>query len=163
MEPLAPTVKTVTLESRGPQQTRRLGQRLARALRPGDVLLLSGPLGSGKTVLVQGLARALGIREGVSSKSFVLLGEYRGRIKLYHADLYRLEGPAEAQDLGLDEYCGDGVLAVEWPERAWRALPQDALLISLEITGERTRRITLKATGPRSAELLASLEGRGWS
>jgi len=163
MEPLAPTVKTVTLESRGPQQTRRLGQRLARALRPGDVLLLSGPLGSGKTVLVQGLARALGIREGVSSKSFVLLGEYEGRIKLYHADLYRLEAPAEAQELGLDEYCADGVLAVEWPERAWQALPQDALLISLEITGERTRRITIKAMGPRSAELLASLEGSDWS
>jgi len=152
-------VKELTLESRGPGETRRLARRLARALRPGDVLLLSGPLGAGKTAFVQGLARGLGVKEGVSSKSFVLLGEYAGRVKLYHADLYRLGGPHEAMDLGLDEYCADGVLAVEWPERAWEAFPQDVLVVSFEVTGERSRRITFRATGPRSAQVLATLEG----
>ncbi len=163
MGPPAPAVKELALPSRGPGETRRLAQRLARLLRPGDVLLLSGPLGAGKTVFVQGLARGMGIREGVSSKSFVLLGEYRGRLKLYHADLYRLSGLQEVLDLGLHEYCADGVLVVEWPERAWEAFPQDSLVVSFEVTGERGRRITFQARGPRSAQLVAALEGPGWS
>ncbi len=148
---------TLVVESRSPAQTRRLGARLARHLQLGDVLLLSGELGSGKTVLVQGLARGLGVREGVSSKSFVLLGEYEGRLKLYHADLYRMERPEEAEELALDEYCRDGVLVVEWPERAWHVFPPDHLLIRFEISGPRTRRLLLSAGGERSRQLLAAV------
>lgn len=147
----------LVVESRGPTQTRRLGERLARHLQPGDVLLLSGELGSGKTVLVQGLARGLAVKEGVSSKSFVLLGEYEGRLKLYHADLYRLEAPEEAEELALDEYCRDGVLVVEWPERAWHIFPSDHLLVRFEVTGARTRRLLLTAAGERSQQLLAAV------
>jgi len=149
--------EVLVLESGSPAQTRRLGQRLARHLQPGDVLLLSGELGAGKTVLVQGLARGLGVREGVSSKSFVLLGEYEGHLKLYHADLYRLQAPQEAEELALDEYCRDGVLVVEWPERAWHLFPADHLLVRFEVTGPRRRRLLLSAAGERWRRPLAAL------
>ncbi|GBD12156.1 tRNA threonylcarbamoyladenosine biosynthesis protein TsaE [bacterium HR24] len=147
----------LVIETATPAQTRRLGEKLARYVRPGDVLLLLGELGSGKTVLVQGLARGLGVKEGVSSKSFVLLGEYEGRLKLYHADLYRLATPEEAEELALDEYCRDGVLAVEWPDRAWHVFPDDHLLVRFEVTGASRRRLSFSATGERSRQLLEAL------
>ncbi len=144
--------------SRGPGETRRLGARLGRLLRPGDAVLLSGDLGAGKTVFVQGIARGMGFEGSVSSKSFVLLGEYQGRqCKLYHADLYRLEAPEQAEELAVDEYCVDGVLVAEWPERAPHVFPPDHLRVHLEMTGERTRALFLDANGPRSREILARL------
>ncbi len=145
--------------SRGPGETRRLGARLGRLLHPGDTVLLSGDLGSGKTVFVKGVARGMGFEGGVSSKSFVLMGEYQGRhCKLYHADLYRLEAPEQAEELGVDEYCTDGVLVAEWPERAPHVFPPDHLLVRFEVTGERSRTLSLEANGPRSRELLAVIE-----
>lgn len=145
----------LTLVSRGPGETRRLGARLGRRLRAGDVVLLSGELGAGKTVFVQGLARGLGFPGSVSSKSFVLLGEYQGRtLKLYHADLYRLEDPRQAEELALDEYCRDGALAVEWPERAPGVFPDDHILVRFAVAGERSRTLTFEASSARSRELL---------
>ncbi len=137
--------------------TRRFGQRLGRALMPGDVVLLSGELGAGKTVFVQGIARGLGYDGPVSSKSFVLLGEYPGRIKLHHADLYRLEEPEQAEELALDEVCADGALVVEWPERAERIFPPGHLLVRFEITGETERALTVSASGTRAEEMLKVL------
>jgi tRNA threonylcarbamoyladenosine biosynthesis protein TsaE len=148
----------VRFASRGPGETRRLGARLGRLLRPGDAVLLCGDLGAGKTVFVQGIARGMGFAGSVSSKSFVLLGEYQGRqCKLYHADLYRLEAPEQAEELALDEYCADGVLVAEWPERAAHVFPPDHLRIRFEVTGERSRTLVPEPNGPRSAELLARL------
>ena len=160
-------VGSVTLLSSGPGETRRLGARLGRRLRAGDVVLLSGELGAGKTLFVQGLARGLGFEGSVSSKSFVLLGEYQGRsLKLYHADLYRLEDPPQVEELALDEYCRDGALVVEWPERAMPTgrqaagvFPDDHLLVRFEVTGERSRTLTLEANSDRSRELLRALGG----
>ncbi|HEU4758606.1 MAG TPA: tRNA (adenosine(37)-N6)-threonylcarbamoyltransferase complex ATPase subunit type 1 TsaE [Dehalococcoidia bacterium] len=150
----------LTLTSRGPGETRRLGARLGRRLRPGDVVLLSGELGAGKTVFVQGIAQGLGYEGAVSSKSFVLLGEYPGRLKLYHADLYRLEAPEQAEELALDEVCADGALVVEWPERAPGIFPSDHLVVRFEVTGERTRKLTLEPHRPRAQELARALSGR---
>jgi tRNA threonylcarbamoyladenosine biosynthesis protein TsaE len=119
---------------------------LAASLKPGDVLLLSGNLGAGKTAFVRGLASGLGIDpEDVSSPTFTLVHEYRGgRLTLYHADLYRLERVA-TEDLGLEEMgVKDGVLAIEWPDRLAHALP-GARAINIEIVGESTRRITWAA------------------
>jgi tRNA threonylcarbamoyladenosine biosynthesis protein TsaE len=148
----------VRFASRGPGETRRLGARLGRLLRPGDAVLLAGDLGAGKTVFVQGIARGMGFAGSVSSKSFVLLGEYQGRqCKLYHADLYRLEEPEQAEELALDDYCADGVLVAEWPERAEQVFPPDHLRIQFEVTGERSRTLVAEPNGPRSAELLARL------
>ncbi len=147
--------------TRGPGETRRLGARVGRLLRPGDAVLLSGDLGAGKTVFVQGVARGMGFQGSVSSKSFVLLGEYQGReFKLYHADLYRLEAPEQAEELAVDEYCADGVLVAEWPERAPHVFPPDHVLVRFEVTGERSRALALEAHGPRSSELLDRLTAR---
>ncbi len=153
--------EVVRFVTRGPGETRRLGARLGRLLRPGDAVLLSGDLGAGKTVFAQGIASGMGFEGTVSSKSFVLLGEYEGRdSKLYHADLYRLEAPQQAEELAVEEYCADGVLVAEWPERAPHVFPPDHLLVHLEMTGERTRALALEANGPRSGEILARLRVR---
>jgi len=148
---------TLTFESRSPAETRRLGERLARLLRAGDVVLLQGELGAGKTCLAQGIGRGLRVREPVKSSSFVLVNEYTGRLHVYHADLFRLEEPAEVADLALEETAADGLLLVEWPERALAELPPDHLLVRLEAAGERTRRISLAPRGPRYEALLREL------
>ena len=125
-------------------ETLRVAQDLAATLRIGDVLLLSGDLGAGKTTFVRGLAAGLGIRDDeVSSPTFALIHEYRGgRLTLYHADLYRLES-AGADDLGLDELANAGVLAIEWPDRMTRVVP-GAIHVSIEAIDEQTRRITVR-------------------
>ncbi|MGQ9475614.1 MAG: tRNA (adenosine(37)-N6)-threonylcarbamoyltransferase complex ATPase subunit type 1 TsaE [Actinomycetota bacterium] len=102
----------------GEEETRRLAARLAELLRPGDVILLEGELGTGKTVFVRGLAEALGVREKVLSPTFTLAREYRGRLALHHLDAYRLEGPMDLYDVGVEEVLdGEGVLVVEWGDR----------------------------------------------
>ena len=145
------------LQSRSPAETRRLGARLGRLLQAGDVVLLQGDLGSGKTVFAQGIGEGLAVREPVKSSSFVLLNEYHGRLTMYHADLYRLTDPAEVVELALEEVAAPGVLVVEWPERAWEELPPEHLLVRIEETGTRGRRLTLEARGPRYEALLQAL------
>jgi len=156
-------MERLTLVTTSPQATRRLGERLGRLLQPGQVVLLWGELGSGKTCLAQGIARGLGVEEWVGSPSFILLGEYQGRHRLYHADFYRLEGAREAAELALGEYTRDGILLVEWPDRAWEELPREHLLVHLEILGPKQRRITLEGRGEGYRRLLAALQGaRRW-
>jgi tRNA threonylcarbamoyladenosine biosynthesis protein TsaE len=125
------------------EETADAAYKLAVTLKAGDVILLSGNLGAGKTAFVRGLASGLGIDpEDVSSPTFTLVHEYRGgRLTLYHADLYRLDRVA-TEDLGLEELgVSDGVLAIEWPDRLAHALP-GAREIQIEIVDENTRRIT---------------------
>ena len=126
------------------EDTHAVAYHLAVQLVPGDVVLLSGNLGAGKTTFVRGLAAGLGINpDQVTSPTFTLVHEYRGgRLTLYHADLYRLDKAATA-DLGLEELgVSDGVLAIEWPERLAHSLP-GALHVEIEIVDETTRRITI--------------------
>ena len=150
----------VTLSSSSPDDTRALGERLGAVLAPGDVVLLSGELGAGKTVFVQGLARGLGFAGSVSSKSFVLMGEYAGRVKLYHADLYRLDDPQQVVELALDEISADGILVVEWPERAGHGvLPEEHLRIDFEMTSEDGRDLRLMGEGERAEDLIGGLSG----
>jgi len=130
--------------TRSEAETAAVATDLAARLQPGDVVLLSGNLGAGKTAFVRGLAAGLGIDpEDVSSPTFTLIHEYRGgRLTLYHADLYRLERAATA-DLGLEELgISDGVLAIEWPDRLSHGLP-GAIPIGIEIVDDETRKITL--------------------
>ena len=122
--------------------TRRLGQLIGEAARPGDVYLLTGPLGAGKTCLTQGIARGLGVDGYARSPTFVLATRYRGRLTLHHADLYRIDHPAEAWDLGLEDVmsAGEDVLVVEWADRAAAIFPADALWIDLDYAaGDRAR------------------------
>jgi len=135
--------------TRSEQETEALARELAGTLQAGDVVLLSGDLGAGKTTFVRGLAQGLGIDpEDVSSPTFTLLHEYRGGgLTLYHADLYRLDQTA-TDDLGLEETgVRDGVLAIEWPDRLSHELPR-ARLVRLEIVGEGSRRITVEPEPP---------------
>ena len=123
-----------------------MASELTSVLEPGDVLLLSGDLGAGKTTFVRGLADGLGIPAGeVSSPTFTLIHEYRGgRLPLFHADLYRLTAAA-TEDIGLEEMgANEGVLAIEWPERLTHALP-GARTIHLEVVDENSRRITVNS------------------
>ena len=118
--------------------TRRIGQVIGQAARAGDVYLLTGPLGAGKTCLTQGIARGLGAAGYARSPTFVLATRYQGRLAIHHADLYRIEQAAEAWDLGLEDIiaAGEDVLIVEWADRAADIFPDDALWIALDYAGE---------------------------
>ncbi len=145
------------LRSDSPAATRRIGRRLARSLQPGDVILLQGELGAGKTCLAQGIGEGLGVGEQVKSSAFVLVNEYEGRLKMYLADLYRLSEPAEVADLALEENAAGGVLVVEWPDRAWEEMPRERLLIRLKWLDERSRELSLEPEGARARELTEKL------
>jgi tRNA threonylcarbamoyladenosine biosynthesis protein TsaE len=133
---------TRTLETTSEEETSRAGEALGRTLRAGDLVLLYGELGAGKTAFVRGMVQGLGADpELVSSPTFTLVQEYAGpALTLYHVDLYRLE-PAEIDDLGLEDLiAGDGVVAIEWADR-WSGRPEDAREVWLEESGEDRRRI----------------------
>ena len=126
-------------------ETRALGEKLASRLKAGDVVVLEGELGAGKSELARGIARGLGVTETVTSPSFTILNVYEsGRCPLYHFDWYRLESEEELYELGMDEYLGgDGIAEVEWAERCPEAVPENVLRIRLEVTGGESRRITV--------------------
>jgi len=137
-----------TLVTSSADETAESAERIAATLGPGDVVLLYGPLGAGKTAFVRGLVRGLGASpEEVSSPTFTLVQEYRGtRMTVYHVDLYRVE-PAEVDDLGLDELIdAGGVVAIEWADR-WPRRPADAIEITMDYVGEEQRRIEIRKPG----------------
>jgi tRNA threonylcarbamoyladenosine biosynthesis protein TsaE len=139
----------------GEADTHALGVRLGRALFPQAVLALVGDLGAGKTALVRGIAEGLEIPSRVQSPTFVLVVPHEGgRLPLWHVDLYRLSSLEEIVDLGLRELAGDGVLAIEWADRAPDELPADHLRI--ELSGLQGREVTVTATGPRHEALEAA-------
>ncbi|HEY1613966.1 MAG TPA: tRNA (adenosine(37)-N6)-threonylcarbamoyltransferase complex ATPase subunit type 1 TsaE [Rhizomicrobium sp.] len=128
-------------------QTNAFAQRIAAGLRAGDVLALRGDLGAGKTALARLILRALGVDDTVPSPSFTLLQEYETpRLHLSHFDLYRIEDASELDELGFEDSLGQGVVLIEWPERAEARLPADRLDLTLEIMGDTARRVTW--TGP---------------
>jgi tRNA threonylcarbamoyladenosine biosynthesis protein TsaE len=123
-------------------ETAAVGRDMGRRLSAGATVLLEGPLGAGKTAFVRGLAEGLGCDpEDVSSPTFTIVQEYRGRLPLQHVDLYRLT-PAETDDLGLDEMLESCVVAIEWPDR-WRDAPEDAIRVVIEPGDGSTRRLTI--------------------
>jgi len=134
----------VTVTTHSERETQDIAREIARELKAGDVLLLEGQLGAGKTTFVRGLAEGLGVDPAdVSSPTFTLVHEYRGRdVTLYHVDLYRL-GATSAEDLGLDEAAiSAGILVIEWPDRLTHPVP-GARRIALEFVDERSRKISL--------------------
>ena len=144
------------------QDTRDAGAALAPLLREGDAVALTGELGAGKTTLVQGLARGLGIDDQIVSPTFTLIREYRGRLHLVHVDVYRLERVQDVIDLGLDDELADGaVLVVEWGDAVEALLPRDHLTIELTVprTEEERRRVVLSTDGPSWTARWERLEG----
>jgi tRNA threonylcarbamoyladenosine biosynthesis protein TsaE len=146
---------TIDVVSHSLAQTQRLGAKLAALLGPGDVLLLRGALGAGKTSFTQGIAQGLGVTDVVNSPTFVLARQYAGRLDLYHMDYYRLDRPAEPGELGFDEYFyGDGVTVVEWPERA-AGLPAEHIGVAFKLVSETKRSVLFEPHGARYERLLA--------
>jgi tRNA threonylcarbamoyladenosine biosynthesis protein TsaE len=155
---------SVLVVSRHTSETQRVGEDVGRLLGRGDIVCLYGELGSGKTSLTQGLARGLGVppERQVRSPSFVLIQRYQGRVPLYHADLYRLDGPADVEDIGLRECLGgDGVAVIEWADKIDTALPAERLDITITHQTEDTRLLTLTPRGPRYQQLLRRWSGGG--
>jgi tRNA threonylcarbamoyladenosine biosynthesis protein TsaE len=140
--------------TRSADDTSALGARLGELLRAGDVVVLTGDLGTGKTVLAQGIGRGLGVREPIVSPTFTIVREYDGRLPLLHLDVYRLDHVQEAIDLGLDELLDEGrVAVVEWGEVVGALLPADRLEVELallppEEAGDDVRVVELRPLGP---------------
>lgn len=142
-------------------QTQRLGMRLGELLCGGELLLLDGSLGTGKTTFTQGLARGIGITEVINSPTFTLLKEYPGQSgpALYHFDLYRLDDPEEILELGFEDYFfGDGVCVVEWADKAELFWPAEHLRLHMKIMSETKRGLVFTAIGLRYCELLQQFQ-----
>ena len=145
--------------SRSAEDTQNLGRAIGQRAQAGDIYLLHGPLGAGKTCLTQGIAWGLDVTGHARSPTFVLMNVYRGRLEMYHLDLYRVSGSSEAWDLGLEEQLfGDGICVVEWADRAEDLFPEDSLRIFLEYAGEENdRAISIETDGERFRPLLEEL------
>jgi len=139
------------------QQTWEIARSIGEKLRQGDVLALSGELGSGKTCFTGGLARGLGVDEKyqITSPTFTLINEYPARHRLYHFDVYRIEDYDEFEDLGYEEYLGvEGVVVIEWAEKIAKRLPVNTLWITFEYLDEDERKIIIKGPENRLKELM---------
>lgn len=151
---------SLSLRTTSPEETRRFGSALGEALEPGAFVGLEGPLGSGKTVIVQGAARALGYEGYVTSPSFVIVNEYEGRVLIRHVDLYRISDPRELDDIGYREiFFGEGVALVEWSDRAHELLPADRLQVVLRMARDDTRELRVTARGEAGLRALERLRG----
>ncbi|MBN1825587.1 MAG: tRNA (adenosine(37)-N6)-threonylcarbamoyltransferase complex ATPase subunit type 1 TsaE [Candidatus Eisenbacteria bacterium] len=144
----------ILFETGSPEETMELGARLGAVLRPGDLVLLRGDLGSGKTVFVRGVCRAFGCADRVRSPSFVLVREYEGRVRVFHVDLYRLTGPGDWPNLGVEDRMAQGVALVEWGERIAGLYGGNALDVEIRSGRSETDRvIALRWSDPRLAHL----------
>jgi tRNA threonylcarbamoyladenosine biosynthesis protein TsaE len=149
--------QSISISTNNPSETEALGERLGRALQPGMVVALMGNLGAGKTTLTKGLAKGLGVTDLIHSPTFNLIHEHKGRVPVYHFDLYRLASMEQIEDLGYEDYFyGAGVTVIEWPEKVLPLLPPDHLEVSIAGEGDR-RMFTFTATGPLSASALKNI------
>ncbi|HHT65458.1 MAG: tRNA (adenosine(37)-N6)-threonylcarbamoyltransferase complex ATPase subunit type 1 TsaE [Caldicoprobacterales bacterium] len=156
----------LTLQSHSEEQTYEFGKWIGANVQSGDIILLFGDLGSGKTVLSRGIAHGVGFTGRITSPTFTLMHTYLGRIPVYHFDIYRLNEPDELFDLDYEEYLyGNGISIVEWPERLGYLLPEEYLKITItRQLKENDRNISLKPVGSRYAaleEVLKNYEGIG--
>ena len=146
--------------SHSAEQTQQLGIRIGELALAGDIVLLVGTLGTGKTCLTQGIAWGLDIKEYALSPSFIIVREHYGRLPLYHLDLYRLDHIEEIAELGLDEYLyGNGVCVIEWAEKGLAILPAEHLLIQISYLSDNERGFQLKPSGKRYLEIATKLKG----
>lgn len=151
----------LTIETSSPEETETVGEIMGRRLRGGEVIALEGSLGAGKTALIRGLARGLGIKgHEISSPTFVFLHEHHGRLPLAHLDLFRIGSPSDLPDLGIQDYLeSPWVAAVEWAERAALFLPEDRLTIRMsETENHHHRRLMLQTSNPCYEAIFSELK-----
>lgn len=142
-----------TLITYSAAETQEMAEKLATLVEAGTVITLNGDLGAGKTTFTQGFAKGLGVTRNVNSPTFTIMKQYKGRLPLYHMDVYRLEDTGD--DIGLEEYInGDGVAIVEWSNLIESSLPDERLAITIERTGDDERKITLTPTGTSYEKLV---------
>jgi tRNA threonylcarbamoyladenosine biosynthesis protein TsaE len=154
-------MNSIQFISHSSEHTQQLGYSLGQLAQQGDIFLLSGNLGSGKTCLTQGIARGMDIKSTVASPSFVLVREHYGRMPLYHIDLYRLDNIEEIVNLGLEQYFeGDGLCVVEWAEKGLAVFPLEHLLISLEYLTDNQRNISIHTEANRYLKMINELKGK---
>ena len=152
-------VSCLELISHSPEQTQEFGVRIGELALAGDIFLLVGVLGTGKTCLTQGIAWGLNIKEYALSPSFIIVREHQGRLPLYHIDLYRLDDIEEIAELGLDDYLyGNGVCVIEWAEKGRGLLPAEHLLIQISYLSDIERNFQLKPSGKRYLEMITQLK-----
>jgi tRNA threonylcarbamoyladenosine biosynthesis protein TsaE len=145
--------ETLRIQAPSPDYTQNLGRTIGEHALAGDIFLLTGPLGAGKTCLTQGIALGLGVEGYVRSPTFVLMTRHQGRLTLHHVDLYRIASAAEAWDLGLDEQLfGEGVCVIEWGDRAPEIFPEDCLWIDLDYGQDPEQRIISVELGVASED-----------
>ncbi|KUK10480.1 MAG: hypothetical protein XD50_1232 [Clostridia bacterium 41_269] len=138
---------------------KKLGEILGSLLNEGNIVCLSGELGAGKTVLAGGIAKGLGVKEHVTSPTFTLIKEYKGKFPLYHVDVYRLDDPAEIFELGLDEYLyGQGVTVIEWADRIKEYLIADYMNIKIEKLGDEKRMVKISSNSSNYTHITRELE-----
>jgi tRNA threonylcarbamoyl adenosine modification protein YjeE len=152
-----------SFEFEGPKgRLKAAAMAIGAAAQRGDVVALDGPLGAGKTVFAQSIARGLGVSPDVriTSPTFAIVHEYQGRLPLYHADLYRLRGPEALDEIGLFSLGVEGLVVVEWPDRAGNLLPKGALWVTIERVASLRRRVHLRGEGVRAAALIDAVRER---
>lgn len=149
-------LRSVTFETTSPHETEALAARLAPGFRAGDTVLMEGPVGAGKSLFVRAVIHALGIAEDVPSPTFTLVQTYEAPdFEIWHADLYRLGGPDDVIELGLEEAFAQALCFIEWPDRLGLLTPVQAMRLILEPLGENHRRLTLAGPSHRIDRLLA--------
>ena len=154
----------ITVTSGNPEETFVIGKIIGENLAVTDVVALIGELGTGKTCLTQGIARGIGVPEGshVTSPSFTLINEYKGRMMLYHFDLYRLRGRRDIEDMGYEEYFfGEGVSVIEWADKIKDILPEKALFISIKNLDENKREIVISGDKEKMIRIADALKSGG--
>ncbi len=137
----------MTTVSKSTEETMALGAKFAKKLKKGDCIALIGDLGSGKTVFTKGIAKGLGVKNAryVNSPTFVIIKEYKGKLPLYHFDLYRLDHHTSFDDMNYEEYFyGDGITVIEWADKIREILPRKYWEVDLSVSGENKRRINIK-------------------
>jgi tRNA threonylcarbamoyladenosine biosynthesis protein TsaE len=153
--------RTLELITSSAEETQELGRLLGSRLEVGDLVLLSGELGSGKTTLTQGMAWGVGVEEYAHSPTFVLVNQYQGRLVLHHVDLYRLDDVGEVVELGVSEMLADGACVVEWADKALEVFPSGHLRIDLAEAGPERRRLRFTATGERALQFVEEVRAFG--
>ncbi|MCD6153312.1 MAG: tRNA (adenosine(37)-N6)-threonylcarbamoyltransferase complex ATPase subunit type 1 TsaE [Syntrophobacterales bacterium] len=151
---------TLTLVSEKPGDTLNIGKIIGSKLQKGNVVALTGELGSGKTCITQGIARGLGVPENyfITSPTFTLINEYHGRVPLYHLDVYRLSGSPDLNDIGYEEYFyGDGVVVIEWAEKIIDILPAESMFIYLRYLDDNSREIKIIGKANNTSEIFEEL------